>query len=191
MTKINEPELLSRLTDLFRTYGYDRASLSKISEVSGLGRSSLYHRFPGGKAEMADAVLTAADEWLGEYVLAPLGEPGDPSVRLEHMAKKVHEFYLGGQRSCLLDALSFAGEEGVIMEHVRASTTAWIRAITAVLKDAGLPARTARERAEDALVWIQGSLVLARATGNRSAFRRTLKALPGELTQQISRRVQT
>ncbi len=81
MTKINEPELLSRLTDLFRTYGYDRASLSKISEVTGLGRSSLYHRFPGGKAEMADAVLTAADEWLGEYVLAPLEEPGDPSVR--------------------------------------------------------------------------------------------------------------
>ena len=68
-----------------------------------------------------------------------------------------------------------------IMEHVRASTKAWIRAIAAVLKDAGLPARTARERAEDALVRIQGSLVLARATGNRSAFRRTLEALPGDL----------
>ncbi len=181
MTKINEPELLSRLTDVFRAYGYDRASLSKISEVTGLGRSSLYHRFPGGKAEMAEAVLTAADEWLGKYVLGPLGEPGEPAARLEHMAKKVHEFYLGGQRSCLLDALSFAGEEGAIMEHVRASTKAWIGAINAVLKDAGLPARTARERAEDALVRIQGSLVLARATGNRSAFRRTLTALPGDL----------
>ncbi len=181
MTKINEPQLLSRLTDVFRAYGYDRASLSKISEVTGLRRSSLYHRFPGGKAEMAAAVLTAADEWLAEHVLGPLGGPGEPEARLEHMAKKVHEFYLGGQRSCLLDALSFAGEEGAIMEHVRASTKAWIGAINAVLKDAGLPARTARERAEDALARIQGSLVLARATGHRSAFRRTLKALPGDL----------
>ena len=47
ITKVNEDELLDRLTDVFRTYGYEGASLSKISEATGLQRASLYHRFPG------------------------------------------------------------------------------------------------------------------------------------------------
>ena len=64
LTKINEDELLDRLTDVFRTYGYEGASLSRISEVTGLQRASLYHRFPGGKEDMAKAVLSRAGQWL-------------------------------------------------------------------------------------------------------------------------------
>ena len=61
---ISREEVLNRLTKTFRTYGYDGASLAKLSEATGLGPSSLYHYFPGGKEEMAQAVLNHANVWL-------------------------------------------------------------------------------------------------------------------------------
>ena len=61
---ISKDEVLDRLTKTFRTSGYDGASLARLSESTGIGRSSLYHYFPGGKEEMAQAVLAHANAWL-------------------------------------------------------------------------------------------------------------------------------
>ena len=61
---------------------------------------------------------------------------------------------------------------------------AWVDAIAAVLRESGLPTRTARERAQDAVIGIQGSLVMARATGDTKPFRRTLRNLPQELLRR-------
>ena len=57
--KVHDEKLIERLTSVFRIYGYEGASLSRIAEATGLQRASLYHRFPGGKEEMAEAVLNA------------------------------------------------------------------------------------------------------------------------------------
>ncbi len=56
-SKVNENQLLDRLTGVFRLHGYEGASLSRIAKATGLQRASLYFRFPGGKEEMAEAVL--------------------------------------------------------------------------------------------------------------------------------------
>ena len=56
-------EVVDRLLTAFRRKGYDGASLADLSAATGLGRSSLYHYFPGGKEEMARAVLDRADAW--------------------------------------------------------------------------------------------------------------------------------
>ncbi len=184
MTKITELELLNRLTEVFRTYGYDGASLSKISKATGLQRASLYHRFPGGKAEMAEAVLNRASEWLQTHALRPLAESGPPQERLRRMAEKLGEFYEGGTQSCLLDALSFGVEEDWIRDCQRAGMEGWVGAIETMLREAGLPRRTARERAEDAVIRVQGSLVMARASGDPMPFRRTLRNLPQDLLRK-------
>ncbi len=184
MSKITDTELLRCLTEVFRTHGYEGASLSKISEATGLQRASLYHRFPGGKAEMAEAVLHRAGEWLASNALAPLAESGPPEDRLRQMASKLDEFYEGGKRSCLLDALSFGVDEGGIRDYQKAGMEAWIEAIAAMLRKSGLPAKTARERAEDALIRIQGGLVMARAKGDVLPFQRTLKNLPQDLLRK-------
>ena len=184
MSKITDVQLLNRLTEVFRTHGYEGASLSKISEATGLQRASLYHRFPGGKAEMAEAVLHRAGEWLQAHALKPLTDSGPPEPRLRQMARKLDEFYEGGTQSCLLDALSFGDEEGGIRDHQRAAMQAWVDAIATMLRESGLPPRTARERAQDAVIRIQGSLVMARATGDRKPFRRTLRDLPQDLLRK-------
>src|SRR5437762_12723369 len=49
--------LLPVLGEVFRAHGYEGATLALITEATGLGKGSLYHFFPGGKAQMAAAVL--------------------------------------------------------------------------------------------------------------------------------------
>ena len=59
---------------------------------------------------------------------------------------------------------------------------AWLNAFTGVAKESGLSSAMARTRAEEAVVRIEGSLVVARVLGDSSAFERVLRMLPELLT---------
>ena len=56
--------ILPVLAEVFRAHGYEGASLSLITRATGLGKGSLYHLFPGGKAEMAACGLAEIDAWF-------------------------------------------------------------------------------------------------------------------------------
>lgn len=181
-SKIDDETLLARLTEIFRLHGYEGASLSMISEATGLKRASLYHRFPGGKQQMAEAVLERASNWFGSHILLPLSEQGEPAARVREMAKRLSEFYAHGDKSCLLDSLSIGQDAHAVGMHVREGLQAWIGAFAKIGQESGLPAAEAQRRAEEALVNIQGGLVLARALGDNTAFQRALADLPARLT---------
>ena len=175
---IEDDLLLDRLTEVFQVYGYEGANLGRISRATGLQRASLYHRFPGGKVAMAEAVLDrAAGQVVGE-VVAPLRESGDARERLAGMAKEIHRFYHGGQRSCLLDSMSFGGAEESLKKRVEGAMLTWTDAIADLAEEIGLASTAARARAVDAMIRIQGSLVFSRATGETEPFQRTLASLP-------------
>ena len=70
--RMPDEQLLGALSEVFRAHGYEGATLAKVSEATGLQKSSLYHRFPGGKEQMAKAVLDAAAARVAGHVLAPL-----------------------------------------------------------------------------------------------------------------------
>jgi len=178
ITKVKDEELLDRLTDVFRTHGFEGASLSRISEATGLQRASLYHRFPGGKEEMAQAVLERAGQWLVNRVLAPLTGPGKPADRIRKMAHELHLFYGGGKHSCLLDSLSFGCKENALKRHVREGMGAWVEALAKVAREAGVSPKKARQQAQDAISLLQGGLVMARVLNDTGPFERTLANLP-------------
>src|SRR3546814_7759749 len=50
--------------------------LSVITAATGLGKGSLYNYFPGGKDEMAAAVLAHVDDWFEREIYAPLRAAG-------------------------------------------------------------------------------------------------------------------
>lgn len=179
--KINEVQLLDKLTHVFRLYGYEGASLTRLTEATGLKRASLYHHFPGGKEEMALAVLERGSQGLEAQVLTPLQEPGTPAQRVQHMAERLNKFYAQGQQSCLLDTLSL-GEEDSLHKPIQKAIAAWLKAMIQVAQEAGLAPDVAEQRAEEVLIRIQGSLVFARTTGNTQPFQRVLKELPSLLT---------
>ena len=41
-------DLLPLISEVFRSHGYEGATLTLIGKATGLGKGSLYHFFPGG-----------------------------------------------------------------------------------------------------------------------------------------------
>ena len=178
ITKVHDEELLDRLTSVFRIHGFEGASLSLISKATGLQRASLYHRFPGGKEDMAKAVLERAWAWLNHRALAPLAGPGKAEERVNKMAQGLRTFFRGGRNSCLLDSLSFGSEENDLRRYVQEGMGAWVEALAKVARETGVPAKKARQQAQDAIGRIQGSLVMARVLKDYGPFERMLLELP-------------
>ena len=75
-------EVLTILVETFRRDGYDGASIATISKATGLGKSSLYHHFPGGKVDMATQVLGFVHGWIAHQIVATLEGGGTPRTRL-------------------------------------------------------------------------------------------------------------
>lgn len=179
---VADGELVERLSATFREVGYEGASLSLLSEATGLKRASLYHRFPGGKEQMGLEVLRDAGAWLGENVLTPLAGPGTPRERVAAMVASLDAFYASGRKACLLNLLSSPiGSDGPFSQPIRALLTAYADALARLAEEAGQPPIEARRRALRTIALIQGSLVLARGLGDPQPFRQTLDALPDEL----------
>lgn len=176
--KTSDAALLDKLALLFRERGYEGASLSRIAEATGLQRASLYHRFPGGKREMALAVLDHVHRKFAEELLAPLESDAAPATKVRQVGKKLQSFYEDGRRNCLIDTLSLGEDDPEIREAIASALGAVVGALGEVAKEAGHPPATARRLGEEALLRVQGSLVLSRVTGEAQAFRRVLKELP-------------
>jgi TetR/AcrR family transcriptional regulator, lmrAB and yxaGH operons repressor len=179
---IAEDDLLARLARVFAEVGYEGASLSLLAEATGLQKASLYHRFPGGKKQMAEEVLAATATWLETHVLGPLKAPGKAVDRLALVAANLDGFYQGGARACLLNMLSSPRiEDGPFVPAIRGAFAALINAFADLAGETGVTPDTARQRGERAVMLLQGSLVLARGTGSPAPFRAFLAALPTEL----------
>jgi len=180
-TKVERDEVIDRLTEVFRTVGYEGATLGMLAEATGLEKASLYHRFPGGKQEMAEAVLAAADQWLRGHVLEPLGGSDPPKKRLNAMVRQLDAFYAGGEQPCLLNSLSLGSKDDLFQQHIASAFKQWIAAVSQVLREAGYSKPRAEREAEQAIATIEGALVMARGTGSTEPFRRVLRQLPDRL----------
>lgn len=173
------------LLQLFRQYGYDGATLSKISEATGLGKASLYHHFPGGKDEMVEAVLDFLESWLDQHILQTLNSPGDALSRLRRMCDRLSELYEGGHQPCLFAILLLGSARDVFHDKIKVLLGAWIDAIATVLIESGVDEVLAQQRGEDAAIAIQGSLILSQGLDDPSPFQRVIQQLPTELYRQV------
>lgn len=183
LTEDAHDAVVHRLAEVFRDVGYHGASMTQLSAATGLGRASLYHRFPRGKTQMAQAAVEHVHRWFGASALAPLREGGPVAKRVRRMAGVLREFYANGRKSCLLDTMSLEPGAPEHQPAVRAAFDAWLDAMAAAAREAGLPPAVARQRAEDAIIRIEGALVLARISGDTGPFERTLAELPATLTR--------
>src|SRR5262245_15587576 len=185
---LTKPEMLARLMDLFREHGFDGASVSDISESTGLGKSSLYHHFPNGKEEMALQVLAHLEEQLEQALFAPMRSGGDPAKKLNQMLDALDRFYEGGKRACLLERLCASVDARRFRRPLGRAFNKWIDAVEALGVEAGLPRAVARRRAEDLVVRIEGALVLCAGTGDADVFTRTIRDLRESLLAPVQRR---
>lgn len=171
-------DVIPKLVGVFRQYGYEGATLSRLSEATGLGRASLYHHFPQGKEGMATAVLDYLNQGLNDHILAPLQSDLPPEVRLQEMAERIDQFYVQGKQACLLALLSTGEAQDLFAKQVQTALRQWIEGLVAVAIEAGIAPEIARDQAEEVVLQIQGALVLTRGLNDSSIFQRVLKRLP-------------
>ncbi len=173
-------KLLDLLIAMFRKNGYDGTSFSDITAATGLGKSSLYHHFPGGKEEIAVAVLEHLSARL-RPVLEALRDGRPPPAKLDAFLDAVNDLYDGGRMACLLERLCASADRRRFAEPLKASFHALMGAFEGLGREAGLARAEARARAEDAVVRIEGSLVLAAGTDDPRVFQRALESIRATL----------
>lgn len=179
---IDDPTLLQRLGCVFREVGYDGASLALLSKASGLQRASLYHRFPGGKQQMADEAIGAALAWFDANVFAPLRGSEPPRERLQTVIANLDAFYASGRQACLLNLMAAAPEApGPFAPAIKTAFEALIAAFAGVARDVGHDAEASVARAQRSVMLLHGSLVVARGLASNEPFQMFLRTLPAEL----------
>lgn len=168
-------DVLPVLGEVFREHGFEGASLSVITARTGLGKGSLYHFFPGGKEEMGQAVLAHIDGWFETEVYAPLRDGADPQAAIGHMLEAVDTYFRSGNRVCLVGALALNNSRDRFAAALSGYFARWRDALADALRRSGRA--EAEALAEEAVVAIQGGLVIARALDDPGAFGRTLARL--------------
>ncbi|MEM7062532.1 MAG: TetR/AcrR family transcriptional regulator [Cyanobacteria bacterium P01_B01_bin.77] len=183
---------LPTLLRLFRQFGYEGVTLSKISQETGLKKASLYHHFPGGKAEMAEAALMSVNQWLETSILRQLSD-ATPQIEagglspidvFQEMCEETSHFFRQGENACLWAVMVMEQSSHELFHaQINWAFTQWVAAIANVLIAAGLDVTLAKQRGEDAMIAIQGALILSHGLNDFSSFQRVIKQLPSQLCQ--------
>ncbi len=174
-------QVIEQISEVFRRRGYPGTSLSDIAKATGLGKSSLYHYFPGGKEEMGRAVLAHTLAWLHDEALTPLVASGDPTKRLNHTLKAINRFYDKGKKLCILGSLASGDFREPFQRKLASAFSTWIEMLAALAVEEKVPRRIARERAERVVVEIQGALILSAGRRDPGPFTRALQRIPETL----------
>ncbi len=178
----NRTTLLVALGQVFRERGYEGATLTQLAAATGLGKASLYHHFPGGKAEMAEALVRDAVTELQQRAFARLTGPEPPAERLARFIDGYAEYLERAGGQCLLGVLALTAERGqqdhppltaAITEQFRD----WQLALARVFEESGDKPKRAARRAAELLNQIYGAQLVAKLLDEPKHLKRTLRRL--------------
>ena len=102
------------------------------------------------------------------------------------MIAGVDQYFHSGDRVCLVGLVALGAARDTFAETVDDYFARWQAALAQLLRRSGLSKGQAQRRAEDALLTIQGALVLARARNDAGIFRRALSDLTARLLAGVS-----
>jgi TetR/AcrR family transcriptional regulator, lmrAB and yxaGH operons repressor len=164
---------------LLAATGLQGASFREVVRATGAPRGSIYHHFPGGKAELVTRAVRLVERSVVDVLDGlrgrPAGEVVDGLTAMWRAALLRSDFGSG----CAVAALTAtaAGElpdlaalAGEVFEH-------WEAALTGVLVEGGLEADDAAALATTVLAGVEGALLLARARRSIEPFDRVAAQL--------------
>lgn len=176
-TVTERSEILPMIGEIFREHGYEGASFAIISNRTGLGKGSLYHFFPGGKKEMAEAIISHVHNWFEYEVFYGLRHNADPKQSIHAMFDGVETYFRGGSRMCLLGVLAINGDRDLFAERIQDYFSRWIDALAIALGKAGFSTEQANMLAIDVVIAIEGALLITRSLQKDAIFAQVMQRL--------------
>jgi AcrR family transcriptional regulator len=167
---------------LLRGSGLTGAGINQVIAASGAPKGSMYHHFPGGKMELAQAALERYGERVAERLAADMAGPAPAAEKIRGIFSNSAKALAHGQyaRGCGIGAVTLdLDEETVQLAPVCARVLAsWHAAIAGGLKEIPEPRRG--ELARFVVTSLQGAQIQSRAARDH---RTLLEA--GELVAQL------
>ena len=164
---------------LIREHGVDNTSFSQVVAHSGAPRGSIYHYFPGGKAQLVEEAV----RWSGDVMTQAFRhglESGDPLALLD-TAEVFWRGVLEGSNfaaGCPVAAGSVEAERTPTVRDAAGEVfTAWQEVIAHGLTDRGVPDARARSLAAMTFAGIEGAVLMARAQRSMEPVEATLAEL--------------
>jgi len=163
---------------LFRRQGYAATGLAQIVAESGAPKGSVYHYFPGGKAEIGAAAVAAAGERVRLTLAELLAEAPGPGDALRRYGERVagwmaaSGFRDGGPIATTL--LEMAPGDAGITAAGAAAFAGWADTLATALRARRVPAARAAALATLAVSAIDGALLQARVRVDAAPVRDTL-----------------
>jgi TetR/AcrR family transcriptional repressor of lmrAB and yxaGH operons len=167
--------LVTAAAELFRRQGYAATGIKAILNAAGAPYGSLYHFFPGGKAELGRAVIDEGGAAYLALVEDFFRDDVDP-------VEATTAFFEGGAE--LLESTGFAdacpiatlaGEIADTHEPMRAAAASafhsWMGALEANLVHHGADPQHAERCAIELFILVEGALFLSRTTRSAEPVR--------------------
>lgn len=167
---------------LLREHGLSGTSVRDVIEHSGAPRGSIYHHFPGGKAEMVEAAV----DWAGDTVTTAIRTMSqrDPGTAIREFVAFWQVVLESSDYRAGCPVVAVAAENGDdpeedarLAQATARAFTGWSEALSEGLEQAGYESRRAKALATTIVAAIEGAVVLCRA--ERSS--RPLKDVGDEL----------
>ncbi|NJB82617.1 TetR/AcrR family transcriptional regulator [Wenyingzhuangia aestuarii] len=176
--KVENTELIQRLFTVLRTKGYEGASLNDLAAASGLQKASLYHRFPGGKKDIALAVLNHVGEWTHNNLIQVVQNTAiSHHQKLEILLTNIDELYNSGKSACITQTLSMENSGDLFSENINKGTNIWINCFIKLAIEFGKNTAEANDIAYEVIVQIQGSLILCKSIQTTQPFKNALNRI--------------
>lgn len=151
---------------LFRQQGYAGTGLSDILEASGAPKGSLYHYFPGGKAEIGAQAVAFAGGLVTGSLEALASQHEAPGDLLRAYAAQLADWMAqtAWQAGCPIATvlLETAPGEVTITAAGEEALAGWSAVFTQSLVAAGVPPDRAPRLAGTTIAAMEGALLLAR-----------------------------
>jgi TetR/AcrR family transcriptional repressor of lmrAB and yxaGH operons len=173
--------LEDQLVTVFKKRGYEGATLTQLAEATGLGKASLYHHFPGGKAEMAAVLLRQAVASLHRSAFSQLGKSAPPAIRLQQFVDGFSAYTEHGESQCLLAVLAQGSARDAHGDSIARQFQDWTATLASVFSETGLKPRRAERSAADLLARLYGTLLTAQLLSSPKYFRRGIKRIKKSL----------
>ncbi|SJZ33768.1 transcriptional regulator, TetR family [Enhydrobacter aerosaccus] len=162
--------LLGSAVTLFRKQGYAATGLAEILEASGAPKGSLYHYFPGGKAEIGAEAVQRAGETVAATLRTLAAEASSPGELLERYLTLLAGWMRksGYRDGCPITTtlLETVPEHGAIRDAGQAAFAAWAEIIADSARRSGIAPKRAASLARFAIAALEGALIQCRVNGD-------------------------
>lgn len=182
--------LLEGARQLLAEKGYAGMELRDVAERGKAPRGSIYHHFPGGKAQLAREAAELEGETIRGTIERSLEERGlKPTLAMfgELFRRRVadHPERLG----CPVAAAALARpEDPELAAAATAAFRSWEKPIAAALLDEGVDRRAAEAFAALVISTVEGALLRARAAGEMQPLDDALSGLGQALDRLLADR---